>query len=518
MEEYAEEGVSAYHAGSADRDVLQDVIRAAARHQFDVLLVFKADRLSRQALEYPVLLAQLQRAGVTVISVADSPGGRALQVEGQFDKLLRFIEGWQAETESYNTSIRVSAAMEQMARQGRWTGGTPPYGLRYTPGRAGAVPLEIEPDEADLLRRMYHWYLDDGLGSIAMATRLNDAGYRARQGGPWSAWQVRRVMQNPAVTGRLPYGRKKLSPRGNRIMKPRREWDSMILGPLIPALAIVSVEEYEAVLDRMGAYNRAKAESGPHHTRADLGALLFTGMARCAGCGGPLVVKYGHSWVRTKTRRYKIPRLQYVCLTSRERGPAACPGQHNFSQAKVEGALVPAILRMLGHLDRDTVVAEARRIAEQSLFQRRTRGELVRRQLAEARRVQTGWLERLDRFLVDPERSLYSEAVLAERVGQAEHRVVALTTEVEQADAAEGALASQLADLEEFLADTQAWWAHFLDAPRPRQKALLSRVVDHVVIGRDGFEIHYRIDLASVGDRATGPALEWHTAHGWQAG
>jgi DNA invertase Pin-like site-specific DNA recombinase len=139
--EYAEEGVSAYHNSSAARDVLQDMLRAASRHEFEVLLVFKADRLSRQSFEYPVILSQLGHCGIQVISVADTPGGRSLDTEGQMDKLLRFIEGWQAETESYNTSVRVSEAMRQMAEKGKWTGGTPSYGFRLTASREGAVPL-----------------------------------------------------------------------------------------------------------------------------------------------------------------------------------------------------------------------------------------------------------------------------------------------------------------------------------------------------------------------------------------
>lgn len=89
--EYTEEGVSAYKHSSAVRDVLQDALRDARARAYDVLLVFKADRLSRQSLEYPVILAKFQEYGVRVISVADEAGGKELKSDGQFDKLLRFI-------------------------------------------------------------------------------------------------------------------------------------------------------------------------------------------------------------------------------------------------------------------------------------------------------------------------------------------------------------------------------------------------------------------------------------------
>lgn len=41
------------------------------------------------------------------------------------DKFVRFLEGWQAETESKNTSLRVSEAMQQLAKQGKWSVGGP---------------------------------------------------------------------------------------------------------------------------------------------------------------------------------------------------------------------------------------------------------------------------------------------------------------------------------------------------------------------------------------------------------
>ena len=133
--EYEEKGVSAYKVAMADRDALQDAIREAAAGRWDVLVVFKADRLSRRSLEYPMVLDQLQRLGVEVWSVADAPGGKKLALDSQMDKLIRIIEGWQAESESTNTSIRVASRMKQLAAEGKWCGGTVPFGYTLVPAK-----------------------------------------------------------------------------------------------------------------------------------------------------------------------------------------------------------------------------------------------------------------------------------------------------------------------------------------------------------------------------------------------
>ncbi|NMP24888.1 recombinase family protein [Sulfobacillus sp. DSM 109850] len=512
--EYSEEGVSAYRHASAERDVLQDVLSAANRREFDLLLVFKADRLSRQAFEYPVILAQLHRVGVTVMSVADVPGGKTLEVEGQFEKLIRFIEGWQAETESYNTSIRVSAAMEQMARQGRWTGGTPPYGYRLAQGTEG-FPLAVDAEEAAVIRQMFQWYLHDGIGTVTIAQRLNDLGYRGRKGGQWADFRVRRVMKNPILAGRLAYGRKRRNGSGNHVLRGRDEWDQLILGPFNPSLVIIPPDQWQAAMDKMAAYGHG-TNTGPRYSRADQGTLLLTGFAKCADCGGAMVATHGYYWVRRKAGDYKVPRVMYGCLTKITKGPTACPGQRTFAQKKVEDAVIPAILRTLGNIDQAAVVAEARRIAEQSLFHRRTRATQLAKHIAEAERIYAGWLARLDQFFAHPEQSLYSESVLAAKVRESEERLQSLRAQQTDWEQTQQTAAAQLADLERFLTNTANWWRQFLEAPRPRQKALLKHVLDRVVLGRDGYEIYYRLDLSQLVGAKTLAPIAWQEAATWR--
>ncbi len=502
--EYAEEGVSAFRHRAADRDVLQDIFLAASQHAFDVLLVFKADRLSRQALEYPVILSNLGRCGVRVIATADAPGGKVLEVDGQYEKLIRFVEGWQAETESHNTSIRVRAALEQKARRGEWTGGTPPYGFRYTAARAGPMPLERDPTEADVVRQMFAWYLQEGLGGTRIAERLNHAQIRPRHGATWSDWQVRRIMANPAVTGRFAYGRKQLNASGRRTLRSRHNSAGVVLGPQHDDLVIVAVSDWDAATQRMASYN---AHTGQRRTRADQGRLLFTGLVRCGVCGGPMV--------SSGTGPAGGQRFRYVCLNRRSRGAGACAGQSSYSQRKVEQAVLPAILRTLQHAGTHAVVTTARQLAAESLFQRRTRAANIPRQLDDAERVRTAWLARLDDYFRHPANSLYSESVLAEKVRDADERCHRLRDQLADLSAAEADAAAQLADLEQFLADSHHWWRRFLDLPRTQQKLMLKDVIDHIELARSGFRVYYRLDVTRLDTTHRVPPVEWHEASPW---
>lgn len=206
VKEYIEPGVSAYKLSSSQRDILQYALKDALEGLFEVLLVFKSDRLSRNSFEYPMMLWQLHQAGVRVIAVADQPGGKILTLEDQQDKLLRFIEGWQAESESKNTSIRVKRTMEEYARQGRWSGGRPPYGFKLNEKDKNGRPknglaLAIDEEETDVLNIMFDLSDNKKWGSKKIAVYLNNLGYRTREGRLWSDTRVRDIMQNPIVAG-----------------------------------------------------------------------------------------------------------------------------------------------------------------------------------------------------------------------------------------------------------------------------------------------------------------------------
>ncbi len=490
VREYSEEGVSGFHNSVAQRNVLQQVLRDAERHEFDVLLLFKADRLSRQALDYAALLGQFDRFGVQVISVSDGPGGRPLDTSTQASKLVRMIEGWQAETESVNTSIRVSIAMEQMARKGHWTGGTPPYGYRPSPGKNSPVPIEIDPEEANVIQKMFGWYLDEELGTVRIAARLNQEGFRARSGKQWSDWSVRRMMKNPILSGHLAYGRTKRNMAGNKVALRRDEQHQMILGPLNADLVIIPEERWRAAMTRMGAYNRPHKQV-PHYNKASVGQLLFTGFARCAHCGGPLVSVKVKSWNNTKSGRKVYYRWAYACLNKVSRGAHTCEGQRTYAQRKVESQILPRILEAIAEkTERDGVVSKAREMREQALFQDRLKVERLERKREGLLRTHEAWLGRLDHFF-DTGESPYSEDTMAQKVRDIELELKTVEAAIRECRDMETDANAELQAMERFLRETAGWWKDFLKSPRDLQKTLLRRAVRCIVIGKQGFEVHF---------------------------
>jgi site-specific DNA recombinase len=156
-----------YSGSRLDRPALDRLRDAAREGEFDVLAVYSPDRLARRYAYQVVLLEEFRRAGCDVEFVhrpiSDDP----------HDQLLLQIQGAVAEYERALLGERFRRGKLQKARAGHWTSGRSPYGYRYVPARDG-VPahLEIEEAEAEVVRMLYRWLIDERMTVRQILKRL----------------------------------------------------------------------------------------------------------------------------------------------------------------------------------------------------------------------------------------------------------------------------------------------------------------------------------------------------------
>ena len=503
VHEFVEEGVSAWKNSSADRPVLTALLEAGRQHQFDVLVVFKVDRLSRQSLEYPVVLHTLRRFGIATWTVADGGSGRELSVDTPLDRLMRNIEGFQSDSESANTSIRVTAAMRRMATQGRWTGGPPPYGFRAArASQKDALPLEIHDDEAAVVREIFHLYLEKELGSPTIARQLNAREMRMRSGAPWSDTAVRAVLSSTMVAGRTVWGRHYRDPVTHRYRHRPLNDPAVLIGPTsIPAWTIVSWDDFERAQTRRAAWQPRRYgdvdDRTSARTRAESSSLLLTGLMRCGACGGSITA--GHAAptkvLKDGTRvRYRYPR--YVCRN--HYGGQPCSGQRTYSVRTLDRLVMGHVLAELAQMDSREAYQALEERVQSGTFHQRQLLDAARRRMDRCTRLQASWTQRLNAYLLDPSASPYEEWYLGERIratraelAAAEHDLQGLTREGHSFE-------DRLAALERFRLMAPTFGHDFLRWDRATQKQVLRRLLERVVVSSEGLDIHWRLDLASL--------------------
>jgi site-specific DNA recombinase len=180
-----------------DRDGLKRALKDAAAGVYELLLIYRIDRLSRNVRQLAQLAEELDKVGVALRSATEpfdtsSPAG----------KMMMQMLGVFAEFERSTIVDRITAGMQRAASQGRWVIGKVPYG--YTRDKETKLILPHE-SQAAVVGRIFDLYTQEQMGSEAIAGLLNDEGHRTKNGVPFSARIVLRILSNPIYVGRVTF-------------------------------------------------------------------------------------------------------------------------------------------------------------------------------------------------------------------------------------------------------------------------------------------------------------------------
>ena len=140
----------ALSARTDDRPQFQKMIQDSAKKQFDVVLVWKLDRFSRNRFDSATYRAILKRNGVKVVSAKEniSEGPEGIILEAMLDGMAEYY--------SAELSVKVKRGQKENALKGKANGGTIPFGYRINSERY----YEIDPLIAQIVLEMFTRYAD----------------------------------------------------------------------------------------------------------------------------------------------------------------------------------------------------------------------------------------------------------------------------------------------------------------------------------------------------------------------
>ena len=230
------ESVEAGASATGDRrPVFQQMIAEATREPapFEAIIIHSLSRFFRDSLEFALYERKLNKTGVRVVSItqqtSDDPAGEmARRVFNIFD-----------EYQSKENGKHTLRAMNENARQGFFNGSRPTFGYRLleteSPGNKGRKKrMEIDPIEAEIVRRIFAMYLDGhegaDLGCKHIATYWNERGLRMRRQA-WTRARVHEVLTNRTYMGEYVFN--KIGKDGRR--KPEAEWIRVSVPPIVDA-------------------------------------------------------------------------------------------------------------------------------------------------------------------------------------------------------------------------------------------------------------------------------------------
>ena len=193
---YEDEGFS---GGNLERPQFKKMIQDSHKVDFQAIVVYRLDRISRNIGDFAGLIQDLGDRGIDFISIKEqfdtsSPMGRAMM----------YIASVFSQLERETIAERIRDNMHELAKTGRWLGGNTPLGYESesvtkvtVDGKSkSAYKLTQVPEEIQLVQMIFNKFIETG--SLTKVDQyLLEGQYKTRRGHEFTRFSIRGILTNP---------------------------------------------------------------------------------------------------------------------------------------------------------------------------------------------------------------------------------------------------------------------------------------------------------------------------------
>jgi len=171
FEIFEDEGFS---GGNINRPGFQRMMELVKIKQFDVVAVYKIDRIARNIVDFVNIYDELEKLNVKLVSVTEG-----FDPSTPIGKMMMLLLASFAEMERMNIAQRVKDNMKELAKLGRWSGGTPPTG--YTTEKViengkKVTYLKLITEESQYIEEIFKKYAD-GYTTYKISNEMKKKGF-----------------------------------------------------------------------------------------------------------------------------------------------------------------------------------------------------------------------------------------------------------------------------------------------------------------------------------------------------
>ena len=250
------------------------------------------------------------------------------------------ITGFMNEQYAYKTSVDVRRTFDTKRKNGEFIGAFAPYGLMKKPDDKNS--LMIDEEAAEVVRDIFHWFVDEGMSKSGITKRLNELGvpnpaaYKRQKGlkycnpqihkndGLWSEKTVCDILLNEMYIGNMVQGKQKVISYKvhDRVRTDEKDW-------------YIVENTHDAIIDKE-TFEKAQAlhQRDTRVSPKQKTVYLFSGFLRCADCK------------KAMTRKASKNLVYYSCSTYSRKSKTACT-KHTIREDTLEKAVLLAIQKQI---------------------------------------------------------------------------------------------------------------------------------------------------------------------------
>ena len=367
---YEDEGFS---GGNLNRPAFKEMMTAVKKRKHKAIIVYRLDRISRNISDFSGLIEELSYLNVAFISIREqfdtgSPMGRA----------MTYIASVFSQLERETIAERIRDNMHELAKTGRWLGGTTPTGYASESVKSitvdgktkKACKLKIITQEIEIIKTIFDVFVETNSLTITEAELMRRRLF-TKNNKHFTRFAIKAILQNPVYMiadedayryfqeqgadlfsdreafdgtyGIMAYNRTDQEKGKTTVYLPIDKWIVSVGGHkgVIPGKVWVQVQKS---LEQ----NKSKSFRRPRSNEALLTGLLF------CRCGSRMYPKMTQRMTADGKRIYT-----YVCKMKERSQKSVCDGK-NVNGNTLDMAVVEQIKRL--EEDRENFI----RLLEQS--------------------------------------------------------------------------------------------------------------------------------------------------------
>lgn len=499
--EYFEGGVSGYKNSVADRDALQEAYQDAKNQEYDILVVYKDDRLGRRMWEIGGYIMSLKSLGIDIYTVKD--GCISPETDDVMGQIMLALRYGNAQKSSLDTSMRVKDTAKKLAEQGKFMGGKAPYG--YILQHSGEISkhgralkhLVICPEQAEVVQHIYDLSLTKEYGSAKIACTLNtnEQYRRLAPNDVWKGGTITSILTNPIYCGYTTYNRReRLNGRTRNL--DSSEWILSIKPN--PDIIIIDEDIWTKVQrkreQRRKKYTKSLNNQDVTVISRNDGMLSLVDVLHCGYCGCKMVngSRYNYWTIKDtgERRSSKIP--IYKCQNAWQGVPHDKTKQ--FRADKIEPIIYGAIADYISRL-----------LENENIFEEITENHNKEKQIQERNlSIEQKKLEKIQHSIHVMEEHI-PDAMTGEYPLSLDDLVRNINTQKEKEQKQLTVVQQKEVDLqnsivtssdwEEIKSNIPSWREIFLHADTPTKRVLVNKLIERIDITRERMVVHFKISL-----------------------
>ena len=186
----------------SSREQFKKLLKRIESPNIKAVLVVDCARLGRPDMEEIGRITKLFRYTNTLIVTPQ----RTFDLNDEWDR-EQFEREMMRSNDFLNYTKKVLTRGKEISLRGGWyINAVTPYGYEREwayEGNRKRPTLKIVEEEANVVRQIYDWYVNDKLGATKICQKLNAMGIKARKGGLWKKSSVINILKNEHYLGKV---------------------------------------------------------------------------------------------------------------------------------------------------------------------------------------------------------------------------------------------------------------------------------------------------------------------------